>query len=82
MGIRSLAVTMPLCEAGRGAFRPHERPVRFTSLNESEDSRDHESKVDIAKVQEWLRHANVSTTCLYDRRKTRPEDSPKFHVKY
>ena len=37
---------------------------------------------DIAKVQEWLRRANVSTTRLYDRRKTRPEDSPTFHVKY
>jgi hypothetical protein len=26
-------------------------------------------------------HANVSDT-PYDRRKTRPEDSPTFHVKY
>jgi integrase/recombinase XerD len=36
----------------------------------------------IAKVQEWLGHANVSTTRLYDRRKTRPEESPTFRVKY
>jgi len=37
---------------------------------------------DIAKVQEWLGHSNVSTTRLYDRRKSRPEDSPSFRVKY
>ena len=30
---------------------------------------------DIAKVQEWLGHANIATTRIYDRRKTRPEDS-------
>ena len=35
---------------------------------------------DIAKVQEWLGHANFSTTCLYDRRKSRPDDSPTFRV--
>jgi integrase len=41
---------------------------------------DHEA--DIAKVQEWLGHANIATTRLYDRRKTRPEDSPTFRVAY
>ena len=37
---------------------------------------------DIAKVQEWLGHANVSTTRIYDHRKTRAEDSPTFKVSY
>lgn len=37
---------------------------------------------DIAKLQEWLGHSNISTTRLYDRRKTRPEDSPTFKVEY
>jgi site-specific recombinase XerD len=36
----------------------------------------------IAKVQEWLGHANVSTTRVYDHRKTRAEDSPVFKVSY
>ena len=34
---------------------------------------DHQA--DIAKVQEWLGHANISTTRIYDHRKTRREDS-------
>ena len=41
---------------------------------------DHEA--DIAKVQEWLGHANIATTRLYDRRRTRPEDSPTFKIAY
>ena len=41
---------------------------------------DHEA--DIAKVQEWLGHANISTTRIYDHRKNKPEDSPTFKVAY
>jgi integrase/recombinase XerD len=41
---------------------------------------DHQA--DIAKVQEWLGHANIATTRIYDHRRTRPEDSPTFKVNY
>jgi site-specific recombinase XerD len=41
---------------------------------------DHQA--DIAKVQEWLGHANIATTRVYDHRRTRPEDSPTFKVAY
>ena len=34
-------------------------------------------RADIAKVQEWLGHANIATTRIYDHRRTRPEDSPR-----
>lgn len=41
-----------------------------------------EHEADIARVQHWLGHANISTTRLYDRRQQRPEDSPTFKVSY
>ena len=37
---------------------------------------------DIKLLQEWLGHANVSTTRVYDHRTTRPEDSPVFKVSH
>jgi site-specific recombinase XerD len=41
---------------------------------------DHEANS--AKAQEWLGHANLATARLYERRRTRPEDSPTFKVVY
>ena len=41
-----------------------------------------EHNADIAKVQEWLGHASISTTRVYDRRGSKPEDSPTFRVAY
>jgi len=41
-----------------------------------------EHEADIAKVQQWLGRANISTTRLYDRRHLRAEDSPTFKVRY
>jgi integrase/recombinase XerD len=37
---------------------------------------------DIAKVQEWLGHADISTTRMYDKRQSRPEDSQTFKIRY
>lgn len=56
-------------------FSPHS--LRATAAT---NALEHEA--DIAKVQEWLGHANISTTRLYDKRSTRPEDSPTFKVNY
>ena len=56
-------------------FGPH--ALRATAAT---NALDHDA--DIAKVQEWLGHASIATTRIYDRRKTRPEDSPTFKVMY
>lgn len=39
-------------------------------------------EAEITKVQELQGHANISTTKLYDRRLSRPEDSAVFRVRY
>lgn len=39
-------------------------------------------EADIAKVQEWLGHSDSSPTRMYDKRQSRPEDSPTFNVPY
>ena len=56
-------------------FGPHS--ARATAATNALDA-----GADIAKVQEWLGHANISTTRVYDHRKSRPEDSPVFKVSY
>jgi site-specific recombinase XerD len=37
---------------------------------------------DIVRVQGWLGHANIATTRVYDKRQSRPEESPTFKVEY
>jgi integrase len=41
----------------------------------------YEHEADLAKVQVWSSHANISSTQIEDRRQMRPEDSPIFRVK-
>jgi site-specific recombinase XerD len=57
------------------AFSPH-------SLRATGATNALEHGADIAKVQEDLGHANVSTTRLYDRRKSRPEDAATLKISY
>jgi len=37
---------------------------------------------ELSFVQEWLGHANMVTTRLYDRRQSRPEESPTVQVEH
>lgn len=68
----SYAETLKIDMAG---FGPH--ALRATAATNALDH-----GADIAKVQEWLGHANIATTKVYDRRQSRAEDSPTFKVVY
>lgn len=37
-----------------------------------------DNQADLAKVQEWLGHAHIATTHIYDHRQSRSSDSPTF----
>ncbi len=41
-----------------------------------------ENHADLSQVQEWLGHASIGTTKVYDRRRMKPGDSPTFRVNY
>lgn len=59
----------------RGNFSTHS--LRATAATNALNNRE-----DIRKVQQWLGHAAVQTTAMYDKRENRPEDSPTFRVRY
>jgi integrase/recombinase XerD len=50
------------------------------SLRATTTTSDLAHQADIAQVQEWLGHANIATTRIYDKRRSRPEESPAFKV--
>lgn len=58
-----------------GNFSTHS--LRATAATNALNNRE-----DLRKVQNWLGHANVSTTAMYDKRENRPEDSPTYRVRY
>lgn len=58
-----------------GGFGPH--ALRATAITNAL-----ENDADLEKVQDWVGHANISTTRMYDRRQHRAEDSPTFKVVY
>jgi integrase len=58
-------------------FKPRAHALRSTAATNALDY-----QADIAKVQEWLGHANIATIRIYDHRKSRPKDSPPFKVAY
>lgn len=57
-------------------------PIGVHSLRATAATNALDHDADIKKVQEWLGHANISTTQIYDRRRSKPEDSPTFKVTY
>jgi len=63
--------------SGRLGFEIGAHALRATAAT---NALDHHA--DITKVQGWLGHASIATTQIYDRRRTRPEDSPTFKIAY
>lgn len=64
---------MKSAQASTGCCRTAHATATISALDQG---------TDIAKFQEWLGHANVSATCIYELGKTRPEDLPTFKVSY
>ena len=67
-------------------MKAHSAPLGFLigphSLRATAATNALDHQADIEKVKEWLGHANISTTEIYDHRRSRPEDSPTFKVSY
>jgi len=56
-------------------FGPH--ALRATAITNAL-----EHNADLKHVQDWVGHSNIATTRMYDRRRSRAEDSPTFKVAY
>ncbi len=56
-------------------LRPHS--LRATAITNAL-----ENGVDLSRAQDWAGHADPSTTRLYDKRQSLPQESPSFKVEY
>lgn len=67
-------------DADAGQVMTPDGAYKMLRATAATNARDHEA--DIAKVQEWLGQANIAPPRIYDRRRSRREDSPTFKVSY
>ncbi len=68
-------------EGTRYSIHPHSLWPQLCSVSQAV-SNALEHNADVVKVRDWLGHADISTTQVYDKRGSRPEDSPTFKVWY
>src|SRR3954452_12611035 len=80
-GARFRSAAFNLSREG-GRLRLDESQIGEHALRATAAANALDHQADIAKVREWLGHANIATTRIYDHRRTRPEDSPTFKVNY
>lgn len=68
-----------LCEKGAVSKNPgfFSRFIKDANVDLAEVSQKGGFR-DAPKMQEWLGHTNIATAQLYDRRQSRPEESPTF----
>ncbi len=76
-GVYSEVVVRYMRQVGIAGENMGPHALRATAATSALDNH-----ADIVKVQEWLGHASISTTRVYDRRHSKPGDSPTFHVSY
>ena len=61
---------------GRRETRPRTLRLAAHAFRVTAATNELEHQADIAKMQEWLGHANFATTRIYDHQDTGPEDGP------
>lgn len=71
-----------ICKLVRGYAKELGVSIGVSALRATAATNALEHEADSTNLQAWSGHANIATTRLYDRRKSRPEDSPTCKVSY